>query len=390
MAPLNVLVVDDDDADRAMIRRLIAASKLDTTVHEASCRAEMLDQAAPVVDAIFMDYRLPDADGLDLVVPALQQWPRSAVILVTGQGDEDLAKSAILQGATDYIPKRSLNANAVTRILENSVQAARLRWQLEEQRAELELFSDTLVHDLKAPIRAVAFFGDQAEEDLRNGDIDAAREAVDFVQRANRQMRTLIDCLADHIRNDRATATEEVSVSTLVTEATIALTGEIAESGAEIRVDGGDVTLCCIRPQIVQLLQNLIGNAIKYAGGAPPWITVSATAESDVTRLVVADNGPGIDEAYRTRIFEPFRRIDGTNRPSGTGLGLATCRKIAQRHDGHIWCAPDPDGGSQFHILLGQVQVPIAADPGGPGAHLAGIPATGTPAAPPAPNRNVA
>ncbi|WP_425052375.1 sensor histidine kinase [Psychromarinibacter sp. S121] len=363
MTRLNILIVDDDDADRKMIRRLIDASGLDVTIHEAGCRADMLALRPPVVDAIFLDYRLPDADGLELVTPALDRWPRCAVILVTGQGDEDLAKSAILQGATDYIPKRSLSANAVTRMLENSVQAARLRWQIEEQRTELELFSDTLVHDLKAPIRAVAFFGDQAEEDLNNGDIDAAREAIDFVQRANRQMRNLIDCLADHIRNDRVQVTENVSLSTLVSEATTALTGEIAESDASVAVQNGDLHLRCIRPQIVQLLQNLIGNAIKYAGAARPEISISATAEDGVTHLVVADNGVGIDEGYRTRIFEPFRRIDGTNRPAGTGLGLATCRKIALRHAGHIWCAPDPGGGSQFHVLLGQVPVPISSPP---------------------------
>ncbi len=115
----------------------------------------------------------------------------------------------------------------------------------------------------------------------------------------------------------------------------------------------GDATL------LIQLLQNLVSNSIRYCENRTPEIRIAATANSGVCRLSVCDNGPGIDPAHRELIFQPFKRLVGRG-IEGTGLGLAICRRIAQLHGGAIWCEAR-DGGAIFILEIPLAQAAVAA-----------------------------
>ena len=352
MRDLSVLVIDDDAADRQLVRRLIASSGVAAKVHEAGNGEEAHALEAPDVDAVFLDYMLPGTDGLVLLQELLERWPRGAVILMTGQGDQDLAKSAIQRGATDYITKQSLNANAIGRMLETGIKTARMRWKLEQQRAELATFAETLVHDLKAPIRSVGFLARQIEEDLDDGDLDAIRAALRLMGKSTSRMRDLIDSLAGHVRLDREEAAETVPVADLVDRALIALSREIEDRGAVVGFAPSAAMLTCHPPQIAQLLQNLVANALKYAGSRVPRIDIAVGEAADHLHFRVSDNGVGIAAEHTGRIFEPFKRAAAADAPPGTGLGLATCRKIVQRHGGTIWCQSEPGVGTTIHFRI--------------------------------------
>ncbi|WP_052716394.1 ATP-binding protein [Magnetospira sp. QH-2] len=107
--------------------------------------------------------------------------------------------------------------------------------------------------------------------------------------------------------------------------------------------------------QLMRLLENLLGNALKYCTpGTPPRIHVSAERVNDSWRFVIQDNGIGIKSADRKRIFEVFQRLHDRGKYEGTGIGLALCKKIVERHGGEIWVGPDRDSGTSFYFTLSE------------------------------------
>ncbi|MDA3889275.1 MAG: ATP-binding protein [Allgaiera sp.] len=355
IAPTFVLLIDDDAGDRKLVRRLIGSCSAEARVTEAASVDEALvaDQDQP--DAIFLDHLLPGRTGLDCIEDLRARWPWSAIFIMTGQGDEVLAKSAIQAGATDYIPKNALSHNAVGRMLQNGVRAARERWKLEEQRRDLTLFSEVLVHDFKAPIRAASFLSDQIFEDFEAGDAQEAREGLRLLGKAARQMMDTVTSLEQHIRLDREVEHIPVGVAEILDSALTAIDDEIRRSGAQIEIHAHPALreVTCNAPQIAQVVQNLVANAIKYRGTAIPEIRIDVTDQDGTSVLFeLRDNGIGIAEEFRERVFEPFKRLPGRSEVQGTGLGLATCKKFVVRHGGRIWCDAAEDGGSVFRFTL--------------------------------------
>jgi light-regulated signal transduction histidine kinase (bacteriophytochrome) len=125
----------------------------------------------------------------------------------------------------------------------------------------------------------------------------------------------------------------------------------IRESGAEIRY-GPLPTVSADRTQIAQLLQNLIENGIKYNRAKPPRVEIACQRRGAEWLFSVRDNGIGIDPRHHDRIFEIFRRLHTYAKVPGTGIGLALCRRIVERHHGRIWVESRPEGGSTFHFTL--------------------------------------
>jgi DNA-binding NtrC family response regulator len=151
---------------------------------------------------------MPDGDGLSVLEPLAEKWPRAAIFLMTGQADDVVAKSAILLGATDYIPKRSISRNAVERLLKTGRDAAEMRWKLEQQRQELLTFAHVLVHDFRAPIMQANSIAELLDESINDGDQDAIQTELALLRKSTGQMIELIDSLSSHIRNDRAAEME--------------------------------------------------------------------------------------------------------------------------------------------------------------------------------------
>ena len=343
MLGLNILVVDDDIGDRKLLRRCLSGSGLEPTLMEAETSDAAYAYCDQALDAIFLDYHLPKVTGLSVLSNFRKAWPGAAIFLMTGQGDEDVAKSAILEGASDYLSKAHIDEARIKNILKNGVTTARMRRRLEVQHDDLATFSEVLVHDFRAPIRATAFLTEQIEEDLRAGRTSEALHGLTVLNKSALQMGEILTSLSDHIRFDRDEAFEAARPEELLELALQVQEIEIVETRA--KVDKHLATslpkIHCQPPQVIQVLQNLIANALKYSGDATPEISISIEREAcGMVIFRISDKGIGIPEEFEERVFEPFKRVPGTGDTKGTGLGLATCKKVVQRHGGQIWCQP--------------------------------------------------
>jgi signal transduction histidine kinase len=354
--PLNILVVDDDAGDRVQLKRVLKKTGLLSTCTETSSVNEALEACEKAAfDCAIVDYRLPGQDGLAGIELLHHRYPYMALIMTTGRGDEAIATEAMKRGASDYIRKTQISVEALARSIANAVEKAALVRKLEQQRQEMEFFNEMLVHDLKGPIHNLLAFTALIEESI---DKDRAVEAVSHckaLSRATERMNSLIDALKEYTTAEQRVKFEPLDMHEVVRDALGKLQHAVQKRGA--RVTFGELPTVSGTPQLTQLMQNLIGNSIKYCEAETPAVHISAEAkEGNVWLVSVEDNGIGIPEEYAQQVFEPFLRLHGVGKYEGSGLGLATCRKIVERHGGAISCASKEGQGTTFSFTLRGVE----------------------------------
>jgi signal transduction histidine kinase len=239
--------------------------------------------------------------------------------------------------------------------------------KLERSNRELQEFASVASHDLQEPLRKIQAFGDRLKSKCFES---LGEDGLDYLQRmqsAAERMQTLInDLLAFSKVETKAQPFTTVDLARVTEEVLSDLEIQIERSAAVIEVAGLPV-IEADSLQMRQLLQNLIGNALKYhRDGVPPRIKVygrvlqerrhassgGAVAADQLCQLFVQDNGIGFDEKYLDRIFTVFQRLHGRQVYSGTGVGLAICRKIVERHGGHITARSAPERGATFVATL--------------------------------------
>ncbi|MGE5504121.1 MAG: PhnD/SsuA/transferrin family substrate-binding protein [Actinomycetota bacterium] len=225
--------------------------------------------------------------------------------------------------------------------------------ELQRSYAELEQFAYAASHDMREPLRMISSFLALLERRLGDGIDDEAREFLSFAMDGARRMDRLIVGLLDYSRIGRGgEGPEPVVVAEALDEALANLSLAIDECGARIEVATALPTVNGYRRELVRLLQNLVGNALKYRKpDCPPAITVSARPDGPCWEIAVADNGIGMAPEHFERIFRIFQRLHGAE-VEGCGIGLASCRKIVERHGGHIWVESEPGTGSTFRFTL--------------------------------------
>ncbi|MBC7906575.1 MAG: hypothetical protein H7Y60_07490 [Rhodospirillaceae bacterium] len=220
--------------------------------------------------------------------------------------------------------------------------------------AELEQFAYVASHDLQEPLRTISGFL-QLLARRYHGKLDAeADEFIDFAVNGAKRMGTLINDLLAFSRVGRNEVPDEpCDTEALAQTALTSLGSAVAECGASISI-GPLPRVWCRPAELQSVFLNLMGNAVKYRDEArPPVVTVSATAEADgMVRFAVSDNGIGIEAEYHDRIFGLFQRLHPRDRFEGTGIGLALCRKIVDRHGGRIWVESAPGEGTTMLFTL--------------------------------------
>ena len=238
---------------------------------------------------------------------------------------------------------------------------------LASSNAELEQFAYVASHDLQEPLRKIQAFGDRLAKKYRSELGDQGKEYLDRMLASAGRMRVLIDDLLSLSRvTTRGRTFEPVDLAGVVREAVSDLEIRLGQTGG--RIDVGPLpTLAAADPgQFRQLFVNLLGNALKFhKPHVPPVVTVSAcradelpadadppAAENAVWRVTVSDNGIGFEQAYAERIFEVFQRLQGRAEYEGSGIGLAICRKIVERHGGAIAARGVPGSGASIVIDL--------------------------------------
>lgn len=235
--------------------------------------------------------------------------------------------------------------------------------RLQQSNRELEDFAYVASHDLQEPLRKIQAFGERLRR--KYGDVlnEEGRDSLERMHAAARRMQTLInDLLAFSRVTTKARPFVRVDLGVIAREVVHDL--EVRIQQLDGRVEIGELPSIDADPlQMRQLLQNLIGNALKFhRDGVPPVVTVGGTANLMRAEIVVADNGIGFDEKYADRIFTMFERLHGRGAYEGTGIGLAICRKIAHRHGGEIRAESAPGAGSKFTVVLPVHHVEVSHD----------------------------
>lgn len=243
-------------------------------------------------------------------------------------------------------------------ILLSIVDVTHVKHAMEEQKAdlarsnqELEQFAHAASHDLREPLRMVVSFLQLISERYKGKLDQEADEWIHYaVDGAERMQRLIADLLA-YAAVGSGQAVTEVNLADVLQEVRANLAAPIRETSAVIE-SGPLPTAPADRVEMVQLFQNLIGNAIKFHGSKPPHVRVAAKQEDDVWQFTVADNGIGIAPEHRDRIFSMFERLNDRSRYPGTGIGLAICRKIVERLGGRIWVESTDGNGTAFNFTL--------------------------------------
>jgi signal transduction histidine kinase len=236
--------------------------------------------------------------------------------------------------------------------------------ELARSNAELERFAYVASHDLREPLRTITGFLGLLSRRHRDRLDDDGREFVDMaVDGAKRMDRLIADLLEFSRAGRRETEPEAIDVGAAWGVAVRNLGAAIAESGAEVTA-GPLPTVLADRGEMVQVLQNLLGNAIKYRNGHPPHIHAAAVRRGEEWEISVSDDGPGVDPRHHERIFVLLHRLHSRDDVEGTGIGLAICKKIVERHGGRIWVESEEGHGARFAFTLpavDRVREPVAA-----------------------------
>jgi PAS domain S-box-containing protein len=220
--------------------------------------------------------------------------------------------------------------------------------ELRRSHAELERFADIAAHDLREPLMAIT----QLTALLERGVESQRAEIIGHLRAAAAHGSRLVDGLLDLARVGRgAPPAEPVDLRLLVEGLLETLAPQIEAAGARVDVAPLPVVRG-VEGELARVFQNLLANALKFRGAAAPVVAVSAARSPREWTLTVADNGPGVSERNRERIFELFARGQADGQAPGTGLGLAVCRKVVELHGGRIWVEPAPGGGSAFRLTL--------------------------------------
>lgn len=224
--------------------------------------------------------------------------------------------------------------------------------ELARSNAELEQFAYVASHDLQEPLRMMASFAQLLAKRYKDKlDPDADEFIAYIVEGASRMQRLINDLLSYSRVGSRGGDFAPTDCAAVVGTACANLRAAIEESGAAVVTDPLPVVMAD-ETQLLQLFQNLLGNAIKFRGDKAVVVQVGATRCGNDWVFWVRDNGIGIEPQYRERIFQIFQRLHGRGRYPGTGIGLALAKKIVERHRGRIWVESEPGKGSTFYFTL--------------------------------------
>lgn len=393
---LKLLVIDDDEVDRLAVRRALGKTNLEVDLSEAEDgEAALSILQTQQFDCIFVDFLLPDRDGLSLAKQLQGLQVDTPFVVLTGQGDEQIAVDVMKAGAADYLAKHRITPATLARTIRSAIrlhraeQAARaakqklqitndqLRQQNEElahQRAQIETqnqelikayrlkseFIATISHELRTPMNAIMGFSQLL---LRQYPDPLSEQQLDMVQRIFDNSRNLLTMVNEVLDFSKIEANRlelhpepfQLSVPILATiqelqalavEKALTLKAEIPETLQSIQLTNDPE---CLR----RVLVNLISNAIKFTEAGEVTLQLHQP-QPDQIKISVVDTGIGMTPEQLSTIFDPFCQADQslTRHHSGTGLGLAITESLVKAMQGQISVSSQPGAGSTFTVQL--------------------------------------
>jgi signal transduction histidine kinase len=352
--PATILIIDDTPANLALIVEYLEARHFRMLVAQGG--EEGLQRAALVQpDLILLDAVMPGLNGFEVCrrLKARESTRDIPVIFMTSLADTQDKLTAFAVGAVDYVVK-PLQVEEVMARANAQLALRAMHRQLTAANRELEAFSYSVSHDLRAPLRAISSFARILRKDYRESLDEEGQRYLDTIIATSARMGTLIEDLLLYARTSRAaSAAVPVPLGPLVQDLTTVFGERIAATGARLEIAEplatplGDPTL------IGQILNNLMDNALTYrCHPGTPEVRITAQRAGEEVLIRVADNGIGIESEYHEKIFQVFQRLHGSDEYPGTGLGLAIVAKAAGAMGGNVSVESAPGRGSTFTVHL--------------------------------------
>jgi signal transduction histidine kinase len=391
---LKILVIDDDEVDRMAVRRGLAKTGIKGEISEASDSATGIAILKQVkFDCIFLDYRLPDCDGVDVVKNIRDIGIKTPILVLTGKGDEQIAVEIMKAGASDYISKSRVSPETLERSLRSAIRIYRAETiaaqanqqlresyellkrqnqELEQQRQQIQLqnlqlqeayrlksqFLATMSHELRTPMNSIMGFSQLLLRQYPHPLTKQQLEIVQVIFNNSQNLLTMLNEILDFSQIEAGKfslscnefdlgklvilTTEELR--SLATQKKITLTTEVDLTNPKVYNDSDSLR---------RVLINLLSNAIKFTDNGEVTVKVWEPTRDRVA-IAVKDTGIGIEPENLKIIFEAFRQGDQslTRKHSGTGLGLAITDSLVKIMQGEITVKSQPGKGSVFKIEI--------------------------------------
>ena len=397
---IKILLFEDNPGDAGLIEEMVN----DSINYSYGLKiAETLEDGMNLLkndsyDIILLDLGLPDSDGINTFLNVQKESSETPIIILTGLNDENIGINAVKKGAQDYLTKGMVDPDLLERSIKYSIERKKVQLELQKYRdnleeqvekrtieldnankrlkieiedhkktevtlekyltelkrsnKELQQFAYVASHDLQEPLRMVSSFTQLLAKKYK-GQLDSdADEFIKYAVDGAQRMQMLINDLLAYSRvSSRVEEFQLVDLEKAFNESLQNLKVSIDDNDARITCDSLP-TIVADQSQIIQLFQNLIGNAIKFRSNETPEIHIAVEEGEDEWIFRVIDNGIGIDSQHNERIFRVFQRLHERDSYPGTGIGLSICEKIVERHGGDIWVDSKLGNGSTFSFTI--------------------------------------
>lgn len=361
----RLLVVDDET--RLMIALCNTLRDEGYDVTGVTSGAEALKRiGGGQFDVLLTDLMMPEMDGIALLRAALAREPALVGIVMTAHGTISTAVEAMKAGAMDYVLK-PFALSSLLPVLDRAVTVHRLRVrnaelekrvhertaELEKANQELEAYSYSISHDLRAPLRTIGGFADVLLQDYAPHLPPEGQQLLQRIAAAAQRMEELIAALLDFARFSRQPLVRRtVDVQALAAEVVDEL--RRAEPARQVEVVVGELPACAADPALLrQVFVNLVANAFKFTRHRErARIEIGGASREHEHVFHVHDNGVGFDPAHAQSLFGVFQRLHSAAQFEGSGVGLSIVQRIIERHGGRVWAEGGVDAGATFHFTL--------------------------------------
>lgn len=357
---IRILLIEDDMAQAMLLQRQLTQHEGDVTVvveRAASLTEGLTLLEGEEFDAALVDLNLPETYGAQTITSVLRVAPHLPIIALSMNDDRETAIASLRKGAVDYIIKTDTTSDLLVRALRYAIERKRQQdamnrhaHELQRSNQELEEFAHVVSHELKTPLWVLGYAIEMVSEELSEKFSADLQKVMKGAQSAVSQAREVIDKLLEYAKvNYRGGPPSPVDATESLRKAIEALQMSIQTTATKVS-HGQLPSVLANENMLAHVFRNLIENAINYRADRPQEITIDAAASGTHWVFRVTDRGAGIDPLAVPRIFKLFER--GGQKGSGTGVGLAICKRIVELHGGRIWVESRLGEGSTFFFTL--------------------------------------
>jgi signal transduction histidine kinase len=365
----TVLLVDDDILDQRLTKQALARPSQQIRFKVEVC--SRLSQAIELLnknsyDAILLDLGLPDSQGLETVKKVRSENLQIPIIVLTGLADEEIGLEAIKEGADDYVVKGDYLEHVLVRIIRYASKRKEVEDKLRRANEKLkendELkneFISMVSHEMRTPLSIFKNIISNALAGVMGNISDKLKKNLETVDENIDRLTRVIDSFLDISKIESGKIElhhVNLDMATLVCEVVDSFLQLTKNNNVELQsiVSGDQLIVNADRDKTIQILTNLIGNAIKFVPANTGRIIIHVKDAGEEVEVAVEDNGIGIDKNDIGKIFQRFTRIETASSPAmtGTGLGLPIAKQLVEMQGGRIWVESTPEQGSTFHFTL--------------------------------------